>query len=158
MFASIYALMHVIHYNTVQPSITGNFLELYAIAGAVLGGCSLRGGEGITLGMLIGTAIMRLLPNLTMMWNIPSALEPTVIGGALLVCAILDEQLRRGVSGRDLAAPFVGCAAILLANHTIADMKIRESSNAARATGHHKKDMLVEESRFFERREYERKK
>lgn len=102
MFASIYALMHVIHYNTVQPSTTGNFLELYAIAGAVLGGCSLRGGEGTTLGMLIGTAIMRLLPNLTNMWEIPSTLEPTVIGGALLVCAILDEMLRRGFSWREL--------------------------------------------------------
>ena len=103
IFASIYALMHVIHYNTVQPSTTGNFLELYAIAGAVLGGCSLRGGEGTTIGMLIGTAIMRLLPNLTNMWEIPSTLEPTVIGGALLVCAILDEMLRRGVTWREIA-------------------------------------------------------
>lgn len=101
-FAAIYALMHVIHYNTVQPSTTGNFLELYAIAGAVLGGCSLRGGEGTTLGILIGTAIMRLLPNLTNMWEIPSTLEPTVIGAALLVCAILDEMLRRGVTWRDV--------------------------------------------------------
>jgi ribose transport system permease protein len=104
MFASIYALMHVIHYNTVQPSTTGNFLELYAIAGAVLGGCSLRGGEGTTLGILIGTAIMRLLPNLTNMWEIPSTLEPTVIGAALLFCAILDEMLRRGVGWRDIVA------------------------------------------------------
>ena len=108
MFASIYALMHVIHYNTVQPSTTGSFLELYAIAGAVLGGCSLRGGDGSTLGMLIGTAIMRLLPNLTNMWEIPSTLEPTVIGTALLLCAILDELLRRGMSWRDLTASITG--------------------------------------------------
>jgi ribose transport system permease protein len=104
MFASIYALMHVVHYNTVQPSTTGSFLELYAIAGAVLGGCSLRGGEGTTIGMLIGTAIMRLLPNMANMWQIPSTLEPTVIGGALLVCAILDEMTRRGVGLRDVRA------------------------------------------------------
>jgi ribose transport system permease protein len=108
IFASIYALMHVIHYNTVQPSTTGSFLELYAIAGAVLGGCSLRGGEGSTLGMLIGTAIMRLLPNLTNMWEIRSELEPTVIGTALLLCAILDEMLRRGMSWRDLVASMAG--------------------------------------------------
>ncbi|MBI3987225.1 MAG: ABC transporter permease, partial [Lentisphaerae bacterium] len=95
MFAAIYALMYVIHYNTVQPSTTGSFLELYAIAGAVLGGCSLRGGEGSTLGMLIGTAILCLLPNLTNMWGIPSTLEPTVVGAALLVCAVMDELLRR---------------------------------------------------------------
>ena len=53
--------------------------------------------------MLIGTAIMRLLPNLTNMWSIPSTLEPTVIGAALLSCAILDEMLRRGLSWRDVA-------------------------------------------------------
>ena len=82
LFAAVYALMYVIHYNTVQPSSTGNFMELYAIAGAVIGGCSLRGGEGTTLGMLIGTAILCLLRNLTNMWEIPDALEPTVVGGA----------------------------------------------------------------------------
>jgi ribose transport system permease protein len=108
MCAAIYALMHVIHYNSVVPSTTGIFLELYAIAGAVLGGCSLRGGEGSTFGMLIGTAIMRLLPNLTNMWEIPSDLESTVIGGALLVCAILDEMLRRGVGWRDVVDAIVG--------------------------------------------------
>lgn len=100
MFAAGYGLMYVIHYNSVVPSETGSNLELYAIAGAVLGGCSLRGGEGTTLGMLIGAAILVLLPNLTNMWGIRSALEPTVVGGALLVCAVLDELLRRRGEGR----------------------------------------------------------
>jgi ribose transport system permease protein len=83
-------------------------LELYAIAGAVLGGCSLRGGEGTTVGMVIGTAIMRLLPNLTNMWEIPSTLEPTVIGAALLFCAILDEMLRRNIGWREVLAGVQG--------------------------------------------------
>ncbi len=104
-FAAIYALMHVVHELSVRPSETGNLLELYAIAGAVLGGCSLRGGEGTTVGMLIGTAILVLLPNLTNMWGIRSELDFTVVGGALLACAVLDEQLRRGFSWRDF---FVG--------------------------------------------------
>jgi ribose transport system permease protein len=81
--------------NSVQPSATGNFFELYAIAGAVLGGCSLRGGEGTVAGVLIGTSILWILPNLTNMWGVPSALENTVIGAALLLGALLDELLRR---------------------------------------------------------------
>jgi ribose transport system permease protein len=105
-FAALYALMHVFQYYTVEPSTTGNFLELYAIAGAVFGGCSLRGGEGTTIGMFIGTAILRLLPNMTNMWQISSKLEPTVIGFALLICAILDEQLRRGLGWRDVVNGF----------------------------------------------------
>lgn len=94
-FAAGYALMYVIHFNSVVPSDTGSTLELYAIAGAVLGGCNLRGGEGTTVGMFIGSAILVLLPNLTNMWGVPSQLEQTVIGTALLACAVLDELLRR---------------------------------------------------------------
>ena len=37
--------------------------ELYAIAAAVLGGCSLRGGEGTVLGIIIGSAVMRVIDN-----------------------------------------------------------------------------------------------
>jgi len=93
--ASFFAVLFLMEQNSVQPTNTGNFFELYAIAGAVLGGCSLRGGEGNVLGMLIGTAILWILPNLTRMWGVPSQLEYTVIGVALLLGALLDELLRR---------------------------------------------------------------
>lgn len=93
--ASLYGVLFLMQENSAQPSSTGNFLELYAIAGAVLGGCSLRGGEGSVAGLAIGTTILVLLPNLAIMLKIPSSLEYTVIGGALLLGAILDEVLRR---------------------------------------------------------------
>jgi ribose transport system permease protein len=93
--AALYGVLFLMQENSAQPSSTGNFLELYAIAGAVLGGCSLRGGEGSVAGLAIGTTILVLLPNLAIMLNIPSSLEYTVIGGALLLGAILDELLRR---------------------------------------------------------------
>ncbi|HEV7223171.1 MAG TPA: ABC transporter permease, partial [Pirellulales bacterium] len=44
--AAFFSIMFLMEHNSAQPSSTGNFFELYAIAGAVLGGCSLRGGEG----------------------------------------------------------------------------------------------------------------
>src|SRR5690606_2683695 len=53
--AAFFGVLFLMEHNSSQPSQTGNFLELYAIAGAVLGGCSLRGGEGSVLGVLIGT-------------------------------------------------------------------------------------------------------
>jgi ribose transport system permease protein len=101
-FAALYGILFLMQENQVQPSSSGNFDELYAIAGAVLGGCSLRGGEGTVLGILIGTAILRLLGNFVNMWGIPSALEFTVIGAALLVGAILDEAMRRRGSRKHL--------------------------------------------------------
>jgi ribose transport system permease protein len=93
--AAFFAILYLMEQNSVQPSQTGNFLELYAIAGAVLGGCSLRGGEGTVVGIWIGATILTVLPNLTNMWGVTSSLEPTVIGGALLFGAVLDEILRR---------------------------------------------------------------
>ncbi|MGH9901455.1 MAG: ABC transporter permease, partial [Pyrinomonadaceae bacterium] len=44
--------------NSISPSSHGSFYELYGIAAAVLGGCSLRGGEGSIVGILIGTALL----------------------------------------------------------------------------------------------------
>ncbi len=96
--AAFFGVLFLMEFSTSQPSQTGQFLELYAIAGAVLGGCSLRGGEGNVLGILIGTAILWILPNFTNMWGVPKTLEYTVIGGASCSGAILDELLRR--SGR----------------------------------------------------------
>ena len=106
LFAAIAALMEVFWISSVQASSTGNFMEMYAIAGAVLGGCSLRGGDGTTGGMLIGTTILVLLRNLIQMAGIKDYLEPVVIGIALLLCAILDEMLRRGIGWRDILASF----------------------------------------------------
>jgi ribose transport system permease protein len=98
LLAAVAALMEIFWISSVQASSTGNLMELYAIAGAVLGGCSLRGGEGSTIGMLIGTAILVCLRNLIQMAGIKDSLEQVVIGAALLVCAILDEMIRRGVT------------------------------------------------------------
>jgi ribose transport system permease protein len=102
--AAIYSVLYLMQENSVQPSDAGSFLELYAIAAAVLGGCSLRGGEGTIAGILIGTAILRILQNLVNMWKIPSSLEYAVIGIALLLGAILDETLRRQRAQRRSAA------------------------------------------------------
>lgn len=93
--AAFFSIMFLMEQNSAQPSSTGNFFELYAIAGAVLGGCSLRGGEGTVAGVMIGAAILWILPNFTKMWNVSSQLEYTVIGSALLIGALLDEFLRR---------------------------------------------------------------
>jgi ribose transport system permease protein len=93
--AALFGILNLMAENSVQPSQTGQFFELYAIAGAVLGGCSLRGGEGSVAGIVIGTSIVWLLPNLANMWGISSEWEAIVIGTALLLGAILDETIRR---------------------------------------------------------------
>lgn len=92
---ALYSLMWLFTYNSVQPSSAGAMDELYAIAGAVLGGFSLRGGDGTVIGILIGACIIHILPNMTTMWGVSNTLEPVVIGLALLLGATVDELLRR---------------------------------------------------------------
>jgi ribose transport system permease protein len=93
--AGIGGILFALEGNSVQPAGHGNFLELYAIAAAVLGGCSLRGGEGSILGVIIGAAVMRVLYNSINILGIPSQLEFAIIGGVILLGVLADELVKR---------------------------------------------------------------
>jgi ribose transport system permease protein len=93
--AGIGGILFSLDFNSIQPSALGEFYELYAIAGAVLGGCSLRGGEGSILGVIIGTALMRVLYNSINILGIPTHLEFAIIGGVILAGVIVDELVKR---------------------------------------------------------------
>lgn len=93
--AGVGGVLFALDINSVQPEGIGNFYELYAIAAAVLGGCSIRGGEGSILGVVIGAALMRVLRNSITMLGIPSQLEFAIIGAVILVGVITDELVKR---------------------------------------------------------------
>lgn len=95
LLAGIGGMMFAIDSLSVAPSSFGNFFELYAIAAAVLGGCSLRGGEGSILGVVVGTALMQTLYNAIILLEIPDTLEFSIIGGVILLGVIGDELLHR---------------------------------------------------------------
>ena len=94
--AGLGGILFVMDVNSAQPSDFGNFYELYAIAAAVLGGCSLRGGYGTILGVVIGAALMRVLQNMIMLVEfIPTHIEFAVIGAVILFGVIADETVKR---------------------------------------------------------------
>jgi ribose transport system permease protein len=61
----------------------------------VLGGCSLRGGEGSIFGVALGVILLQVLQNLVNLLGIPSSLNIAVIGGVILVGLIADQQFMR---------------------------------------------------------------
>ena len=79
--------------------------ELYAIAAAVLGGCSLRGGEGTVIGVIIGSAVMRVIDNGINMfqfkyqtdagqqriWRLDPNWNFIIIGAVILLAVIIDQ-------------------------------------------------------------------
>jgi ribose transport system permease protein len=68
--------------------------ELDVIAAAVVGGTSMRGGEGTILGVLIGAAIMQVLRNGLVLMGV-SAYWLQAVQGLVIVVAIMLDQLRR---------------------------------------------------------------
>ena len=91
----IAGLLLAFYTNSISPSSHGNSYELYGIAAAVLGGCSLRGGEGSVIGILIGTALLQVLQNLVNLLGIPSSLNFAVVGAVILIGVITDEVIKR---------------------------------------------------------------
>ncbi len=104
MLSGLGGMLFVLDVGSAQPVDFGNFYELYAIAGAVLGGCSLRGGEGTILGVVIGAAVMQVLKNtITLVDAIPTNIEYAVIGAVILGGVIVDEMVKRYAARRRAA-------------------------------------------------------
>jgi ribose transport system permease protein len=104
LLTSISAIFFAMYTRSISPSSHGNFYELYAIAAAVLGGCSLRGGEGSIIGVVLGTILLQVLQNLVNLLGIPSSLNFAVMGSVILVGVLADQQFaqyraRKGAAG-----------------------------------------------------------
>jgi ribose transport system permease protein len=93
-------MLFTLEVNSAQPVDFGNFYELYAIAAAVLGGVSLRGGEGSVAGVVLGTALMQVLRNAINMLGVPTQIEFAVIGAVILIGVVADEVVRRYSAAR----------------------------------------------------------
>jgi ribose transport system permease protein len=90
--AALSAIFFAMYTRSILPSGHGNFYELYAIAAAVLGGFSLRGGEGSIIGVVLGTILLQVLQNLVNMLGIPSSLNFAVMGSVILIGVVADQQ------------------------------------------------------------------
>jgi ribose transport system permease protein len=102
VLTALSAVIIAFYTNSVSPASHGNFYELYAIAAAVVGGCSLRGGEGSVFGIVMGAALLQVLRNLVNLLDIPGSLDFAVMGAVILIGAMADQlfgrRLRRATS------------------------------------------------------------
>jgi ribose transport system permease protein len=100
--------------------VHGSFYELYAIAAAVLGGCSLRGGEGSIIGVVLGTVLLQVLQNLVNLLGIPSSLNFAVMGTVILIGVLGDQYLmqhsRRTAAAKGRSQANVAAAPLERAN------------------------------------------
>jgi ribose/xylose/arabinose/galactoside ABC-type transport system permease subunit len=70
-------------------------LELDVIAAVVIGGGSLRGGEGSILGTLIGAFILGFMRNGCTLAGIPNPVQRILVGGIIILAVAIDERRHR---------------------------------------------------------------
>jgi ribose transport system permease protein len=92
--------------------------ELYAIAAVVLGGCSLRGGEGTVLGIVIGSAMMKVIDNginmfqvrytdpdgVPRLWRLNTNWTFIIVGAVILIAVVIDQMVHVVQAKRRLRA------------------------------------------------------
>ncbi|SJM32286.1 ABC transporter permease [Mesorhizobium delmotii] len=74
----------------------GNALELQVLAAAVIGGASLRGGEGTVVGAFLGVIFVALINNAMTMLAVSIYWQMIVTGAVLVLAVALDMLVRRG--------------------------------------------------------------
>ena len=77
------------------PGSAGLFLELDAIAAAIIGGTALAGGSGTIFGALLGATLMGSLNNGLSLMNVETFYQDTVRGVVLLLAVFVDQLGRR---------------------------------------------------------------
>ena len=93
LFAALAGILYASRMDAAQPTV-GEGWMLSAITAAILGGTSLRGGEGTIIGTIFGALLLTVLQNGTVLLNVSGYWERIIIGSVVLVAALVD-LLRR---------------------------------------------------------------
>jgi len=92
-FAGIAGLMQFSRLTVGDPTVAVG-LELDAIAAVVIGGGSLRGGEGSVLGTICGALIMTVIRSGCSQMGLPNWVQE-IVAGVIITVAVALDQLRR---------------------------------------------------------------
>ena len=92
--AGFAGMIHSLRLNSFLPAL-GEGMELQAVAAAVIGGTSLRGGIGSIIGGLIGATLIRVIDNGMVMSQIDSNWFKFAIGALTILAVVGNAWLRR---------------------------------------------------------------
>lgn len=99
LLSAIAGLLMVARLGTSQPGIGENW-PLNSIAGAVIGGVSLTGGNGTPLGALLGIGVIIVIQNMIVLFGV-SPYWQTVVSGIIVVVAIAFGSISTMLSERN---------------------------------------------------------
>ena len=91
LMAGLAGIMVTARVASATPT-AGTSYEMDAIAAAVIGGISLRGGEGQVLFTIVGAVIIGMLNNILNLMNVSSYYQTIIKGVVILIAVLLDAK------------------------------------------------------------------
>jgi len=92
LMVGIAAVLISVRTSGMQPGTTGDY-TLFAIAAAVVGGCSLTGGRGTIFGMIVGAALIRTIENGLILAKAPGFYVQLFVGLTIVIAASLNKLM-----------------------------------------------------------------
>ncbi len=89
MFAALAGILYASRMDAGQPSVGEGWL-MGAITAAILGGTSLRGGQGSIVGTMLGALLLAVLANGTVLLNISGFWQRVIVGCVVLIAVLVD--------------------------------------------------------------------
>lgn len=95
MLSALAGILFASRMDAGQPSVGEGWL-MGAITAAILGGTSLRGGQGSIVGTVLGALLLAVLANGTVLLNVSGFWQRVIVGCVVLVAILVDLLRRRG--------------------------------------------------------------
>lgn len=93
-FAALAGILYASRMDSAQPSVGEGWL-MPSITAAIIGGVSLRGGQGTVTGTMTGALLMAVLANGIVLLDISSYWQRVIIGSVVLIAILIDLFRRR---------------------------------------------------------------
>lgn len=93
------AFLYSSQYTSVNSAVTGQNLELDAIAAVVIGGTRMEGGRGSVVGTAVGVLLLGVIRNMMVMLGVNSYAQG-LVQGLIILAAVLAQRLGGSVSGQ----------------------------------------------------------
>jgi ribose transport system permease protein len=89
MFAALAGILCASRMDAGQPSVGEGWL-MGAITAAIIGGTSLRGGQGTIIGTVLGALLMAVLANGIVLLSVSGYRERVIVGSVVLIAILVD--------------------------------------------------------------------
>lgn len=98
IFAALAGVLIASRFASAQPA-AGSGTELSIMAGVIIGGTSMFGGQGTVIGSALGCILLATITNALILMNVSTLWEKMIYGLILIVALYVDKYRRKVLSG-----------------------------------------------------------